>query len=430
MPYAPQPPVVILFPDAGSPGTAGRGKLPEWQRSRKNQRQPHWLPQLIPFRHHVDRIRRISDQAKRHLAEHKSHGSRARLLPQVDGSMRRLLHAFVILLAFGGTAWADDWADCQSNDFDRAIRGCTNIITSGRASPDNLAVAFLNRGNAYNFGKSNYERAITDYDKVIRLIPEASAGEAHYDRGEAYAKLGNAGKALEDLRIAARSIREGNPRRGEALKEVSKIEEQFAADRAKAVTQSAASAVAAPVPTRRFALVIGNSAYRSVSPLKNPRNDADLVAKTLRSLGFEVTELVDGDYNAMRQAIIDFGRALRSGSDASVFYYSGHGIQFSGHNYLVPVDAALKDEQEAGIETFDMDSYLGVMPRWLKHSRHSPHPPGRARGSARESREIVPFWPPAAETFPFSPHSPSLGVASGNVGNVENVLVARVRDKN
>jgi hypothetical protein len=78
-------------------------------------------------------------------------------------------------------------------------------------------------------------------------------------------------------------------------------------------------------------------------------------------LGFQVTELVDADYNAMRQAVINFGRTLRFGSDASLFYYSGHGIQVGGHNYLVPIDAALKDEQEAGVETFDVESYLSVM---------------------------------------------------------------------
>jgi ABC-type uncharacterized transport system substrate-binding protein len=115
------------------------------------------------------------------------------------------------------------------------------------------------------------------------------------------------------------------------------------------------------VAGRRIALVIGNSAYASVSPLRNSRNDADLVSKTLRSLGFEVTELVDADYNAMRRAMVDLGRAIRSGTDASLFYYSGHGIQVNGHNYLVPVDASLKDELEASAETLDIDAYISVM---------------------------------------------------------------------
>src|SRR5271170_6360956 len=39
---------------------------------------------------------------------------------------------------------------------------------------------------------------------------------------------------------------------------------------------------------KRVALVIGNSAYKNVTPLDNPRNDARLIADTLRGLGFMV----------------------------------------------------------------------------------------------------------------------------------------------
>src|SRR5690242_15988677 len=42
---------------------------------------------------------------------------------------------------------------------------------------------------------------------------------------------------------------------------------------------------------RRIALVIGNSRYRYISYLRNPRHDAVLVAKALKSDGFQ---LVDG----------------------------------------------------------------------------------------------------------------------------------------
>jgi uncharacterized caspase-like protein len=40
----------------------------------------------------------------------------------------------------------------------------------------------------------------------------------------------------------------------------------------------------------RIALIIGNSAYIAVSPLTNPKNDADLMAKTLQSVRFEVNQ--------------------------------------------------------------------------------------------------------------------------------------------
>src|SRR6202011_2307082 len=112
---------------------------------------------------------------------------------------------------------------------------------------------------------------------------------------------------------------------------------------------------------RRIALVIGNSAYSAVSPLANPKNDAALMAKTLKSVGFEVTMLVDADQRAMKQAMLDFGRKLRDGADASLFYYSGHGVQAKGENYLIPVDAAIKDEGELDLQAIDVNAFLQVM---------------------------------------------------------------------
>jgi uncharacterized caspase-like protein len=112
---------------------------------------------------------------------------------------------------------------------------------------------------------------------------------------------------------------------------------------------------------KRIALVIGNSAYAAVSPLANPKNDADLMAKTLQSVGFEVTKITDADQRAMKQAMLDFGRKLHGGVDASLFYYSGHGVQAKGENYLIPVDASIKDEGELDLQAIDVNAFLQVM---------------------------------------------------------------------
>jgi hypothetical protein len=123
----------------------------------------------------------------------------------------------------------------------------------------------------------------------------------------------------------------------------------------------AAAMATAAHAERRIALVIGNSAYSAVSPLANPKNDAALMAKTLKSVGFEVTMLVDADQRAMKQAMLDFGRKLRDGADASLFYYSGHGVQANGENYLIPVDAAIKDQGELDLQTINVNAFLQVM---------------------------------------------------------------------
>src|SRR6516225_11950009 len=112
---------------------------------------------------------------------------------------------------------------------------------------------------------------------------------------------------------------------------------------------------------KRIALVIGNSAYTAVSPLTNPKNDADLMAKTLQSVGFEVTKLTDADQRAMKQAMLDFGRKLHGGVDAGLFYYSGHGVQAKGEDYLIPVDASIKDEGELDLQAIDVNAFLQVM---------------------------------------------------------------------
>lgn len=92
---------------------------------------------------------------------------------------------------------------------------------------------------------------------------------------------------------------------------------------------------------RRVALVIGNSAYQHVTALTNPANDAKLMAGVLSALGFELVggaAQLDLDKPALAQAIRTFGASLRPGSVA-LFYYSGHGLQVDGVNYLVPIDA-------------------------------------------------------------------------------------------
>ncbi|MGR3319511.1 MAG: caspase family protein [Candidatus Anammoxibacter sp.] len=44
---------------------------------------------------------------------------------------------------------------------------------------------------------------------------------------------------------------------------------------------------------KRLALVIGNAAYQHGGALKNPVNDANLMARTLEDLGFDVIKETD-----------------------------------------------------------------------------------------------------------------------------------------
>jgi len=90
----------------------------------------------------------------------------------------------------------------------------------------------------------------------------------------------------------------------------------------------------------RVALVIGNGAYRSVPELDNSRNDADDISEQLKRVGFAVIDGRDLDRSAMFAALGRFAQRVR-GTDAGLVYYSGHGMQINGQNYLVPVDLKL-----------------------------------------------------------------------------------------
>lgn len=108
---------------------------------------------------------------------------------------------------------------------------------------------------------------------------------------------------------------------------------------------------------RKIALVIGNSDYIDLPKLRNPRNDAQLMVATLRGIGFETSEAVDLNRQALTDRIRAFTFALRPG-DIAVFYYAGHAVQVDGRNYLLPVDAAISSEKEVAAKGFRIDDML------------------------------------------------------------------------
>jgi len=91
---------------------------------------------------------------------------------------------------------------------------------------------------------------------------------------------------------------------------------------------------------QKFALVIGNSNYTGISKLNNPLNDANDMEAALKSLGFTVEKVLDGNLEQMENAIINLKRKLGvSQSSYGFFFYAGHGVQAGGENYLIPVAA-------------------------------------------------------------------------------------------
>ncbi|MHC1701042.1 MAG: caspase family protein [Humidesulfovibrio sp.] len=121
----------------------------------------------------------------------------------------------------------------------------------------------------------------------------------------------------------------------------------------------AGAAPSNPAGGERFALVIGNGAYKS-APLKNPVKDARDMAALLGTLGFNVTLKIDAGVKEMEEAVREFGLSLRKGG-VGLFYFAGHGIQVAGSNYLVPVDAKIQTESDVRFECVDAGRVLGKM---------------------------------------------------------------------
>jgi len=108
---------------------------------------------------------------------------------------------------------------------------------------------------------------------------------------------------------------------------------------------------------RRVALVIGNSEYRDIPALKNPDKDAEDVSNTFRLAGFDVFVAKDLTKLQFEKEFRNY-LAAADGADLAVVYYSGHGFQIGGENFLIPVDASLKDAADIEVQAVKLDDVL------------------------------------------------------------------------
>ena len=224
-------------------------------------------------------------------------------------------------------------------DYDQALR------LNPRA-----AHTYYKRGNAYQ-QKGDLDRAIANYDQALRQNPKSA--NAYNNRGNAYRKQGDLARAIADYDQALRvnpNLPDAAEMRREAIAQVESRSVTEVERRAWAV------APAAPIG-KRVALVIGNSNYKTVTALQNPKNDAAAVAAELTRLGFEVMVYYDLDAVSMRRSLAEFeDRAM--GADWALVYYAGHGMELEGRNWLIPVDARLAKSSDVPDETVTLDRVL------------------------------------------------------------------------
>ena len=118
--------------------------------------------------------------------------------------------------------------------------------------------------------------------------------------------------------------------------------------------------VHAQASERKVALVIANATYSAAGTLSNPPNDARIVGEAARRAGFEVDSTQNADLASFQRALRDF-RTKADGARVAMVYYAGHGIEGSGKNWLIPVDAKLENNLDLPYEAIDLDRVMDSM---------------------------------------------------------------------
>ena len=243
-------------------------------------------------------------------------------------------------------------------DLDRAIADTTEAIRLAMAkAPVNIMTppgsvlisAYSHRALAYE-AKGDFERAKQDYAAAL----EGKASDAGSKANQATAKV-RLSLLSETVPPAPRTATAAPP--PSASKAAPASPAGAASPSPPPAAEQRQRAETGRETVRRVALVIGNGAYARVRPLPNPTNDARAMAKSLRDIGFVVTEGTDLDRTAMQATIRDFLRdAARS--QVAVVYYAGHGVQIDGRNYLVPIDIQFQAGSGMTDTMMDLDTIM------------------------------------------------------------------------
>lgn len=122
-------------------------------------------------------------------------------------------------------------------------------------------------------------------------------------------------------------------------------------------TTQAAPTRAPASPVEAHALVIGNASYPGSARLANPLNDARAIEQKLASFGFRVTRIDDGDRETLVRGLSQFQQTAAN-SQLTVLYYSGHGMQIDGVNYLIPVNIDVTKPATFKLQALPVDTII------------------------------------------------------------------------
>lgn len=258
-------------------------------------------------------------------------------------------------------------------DLDRALADQNQAVRMDPKSP----LPFLRRGDTYRY-RGEVARALADYDQALRVSPHYIP--AFVGRGLSFEKQGNLTRARAEYERALNSPSQyRGDTAGSALETaVARLAAlnsgapqpviRAAPSRVTSASSIPTSPLAAPTTTpapltqgRRVALVIGNASYKHVTTLINPQHDADAMAASLRAIGFEsVTVTSDATREKLVEALRTFANEAEK-ADWAVVYYSGHGMEVNGTNYLIPVEAKIASDRDVQFAAVPLDQVMAAV---------------------------------------------------------------------
>jgi tetratricopeptide (TPR) repeat protein len=243
--------------------------------------------------------------------------------------------------------------------FDEAIADCNEVLAKFPKSIYTLT----SRGNAY-LGKGDLDAALNDFNESIKVNPNYI--RAHASRGQLYEKRRDFAAARSEYRAASAALTKFDDIDTGIARRFAKerLTSLMAALPAAASAKPAPGKAAMPAPPsgpRKVALIVGNGAYKNVTPLDNPPRDARLIADTLRGLGFATVTLApDLTRDKFFAALHEFGREAEK-ADWAVVYYAGHGMEIGGVNYLIPTDAKLAVDRDAETQAVALEQVIAAV---------------------------------------------------------------------
>jgi hypothetical protein len=235
-----------------------------------------------------------------------------------------------------GSRYVGEWRDDTRNGQGIQYRADGTVNRSGLWTNGFLTQSVALDKNRFPFDAS-MQVATPPFDPV------------RAERDRLVAEVEAAGRRQQELeqRLAAQAE--------EARRQQQQLQQQLAAAQNQSSPAPAPPMIA--TPRNAHALVVGNAAYSGSGRLDNPVNDASAISQKLRSMGFTVTTVTDASRQRLVQAMAQFRRSAAS-ADLSLLFYSGHGVQIFGTNYILPIDVDQTDVAQATIQGVSLNSVV------------------------------------------------------------------------